>query len=108
MSELPSAQALPVELVPPPPPTSADNPELCAELDDVGDHELSWKTQRISIAVKNKKNFTIMTIPLVVYLFRTWDVTSICQDEAAEFVEVLHGPLFPLWGLQQHVCQHKI
>lgn len=41
MSELPSAQALPVELVPPPPPTSADNPELCAELDDVGDHELS-------------------------------------------------------------------
>lgn len=54
MSELPSAQALPVELVPPPPPTSADNPELCAELDDVGDQELSWKTQRISIAGKEK------------------------------------------------------
>lgn len=45
MSELPSAQVLPVELLPPPPP-SADNPELCAELDDVGDHELSYKTIR--------------------------------------------------------------
>lgn len=55
MSELPSAQVLPVELVPPPPPTSADNPELCAELDDVGDHELSYKTHRISNAVKKKK-----------------------------------------------------
>lgn len=42
MSELPSAQVLPVELLPPPPP-SADSPELCAELDDVGDHELSFK-----------------------------------------------------------------
>lgn len=59
-------------------------------------------------ALQCKENFTTMTIPPVVYLFRTWDVTSICQDEAAEFVEVLHGPLFPLWGLQQHVCQLKI
>lgn len=98
MSELPSAQALPVELVPPPPPTSADNPELCAELDDVGDQELSWKTKNHHCSDR-KKNVTIMTIPPVVYLFRTWDVTSICQDKAAEFVEVLHGPLFPLWGL---------
>lgn len=46
MSELPSAQALPVELVPPPPPTSPDNPELCAELEDVGDHELSYKKKK--------------------------------------------------------------
>ncbi len=45
ISELPSAQALPVELLPPTPP-SADNPELCAELDDVGDHELSYKTTK--------------------------------------------------------------
>lgn len=52
MSELPSAQVLPVELLPPPP-TSADNPELCAELDDVGDHELSYKTTR------RKKHFGI-------------------------------------------------
>lgn len=37
MLELPSAQVL---LLPPPPP-STDNPELCAELDDVGDHEFS-------------------------------------------------------------------
>lgn len=50
MSELPSAQLLPVELLPPPPP-SADNPELCAELDDVGDHELSYKTRGKSISV---------------------------------------------------------
>lgn len=45
MSEPPSAQALPLELLPPPPP-SADNPELCAELDDVGDHELSYKSRQ--------------------------------------------------------------
>lgn len=50
MSELPSAQVLPVELLPPPPP-SADNPELCAELDDVGDHELSYKT------IRKKRNY---------------------------------------------------
>lgn len=50
MSELPSAQVLPAELLPPPPP-SADNPELCAELDDVGDHELSYKTTRKNILV---------------------------------------------------------
>lgn len=43
MSEPPSAQALPLELLPPP---SADNPELCAELDDVGDHELSYKSRQ--------------------------------------------------------------
>lgn len=41
MSEPPSAQVLPAELLPPP---SADNPELCAELDDVGDQELSFNT----------------------------------------------------------------
>lgn len=67
MSELPSAQALPVELVPPPPPTSPDNPELCAELEDVGDHELSYKKKKntqkkISNAVnKNKKACIIIT-----------------------------------------------
>lgn len=55
MSELPSAQALPVELVPPPPPTSADNPELCAELDDVGDQELSWKTKNHHCSERKKK-----------------------------------------------------
>lgn len=51
MSELPSAQALPAELLPPPPP-SADNPELCAELEDVGDHELSYTqtTQKKKLA----------------------------------------------------------
>lgn len=54
MSELPSAQALPVELVPPPPPTSADNPELCAELDDVGDQELSWKTKNHDCSDRKK------------------------------------------------------
>lgn len=42
ISELPSAQVLPAELLPPP---SADSPELCAELDDVGDQELSLKTE---------------------------------------------------------------
>lgn len=47
-------------------------------------------------------------MPPVAYLFRTWDVTSIRQDKAAEFVEVLYSPLFPLWGLQQHVCQKGI
>lgn len=44
ISELPSAQVLPAELLPPP---SADSPELCAELEDVGDQELSLKTERI-------------------------------------------------------------
>lgn len=39
------------------------------------------------------------------YLFWTRDVASIRQDKAAEFVEVLYSPLFPLWGLQQHLCK---
>lgn len=54
------------------------------------------------------KNLIIITTPPVAYLFWTWDVTSIRQDKAAELVEVLYSPLFPLWGLQQHVCQKKI
>jgi len=49
MLELPSAQVL---LLPPPPP-STDNPELCAELDDVGDHEFSCK------ATRGKKAFLV-------------------------------------------------
>lgn len=49
MSEPPSAQVLPAELLPPP---SADSPELCAELDDVGDQELSFKRQK-----KKRKSF---------------------------------------------------
>ena len=47
-------------------------------------------------------------MPPVAYLFRTWDVTSIGQDKAAEFVEVFYSPLFPLWGLQQYVCQKRL
>lgn len=35
------------------------------------------------------------------YLFWTRDITSICQDKTAELVEVLHSPLFPLWGLKK-------
>lgn len=34
------------------------------------------------------------------YLFRSWDVSSVSQDKAAKFIEVLYRPLFPLWWLQ--------
>jgi len=34
-----------MELLPPPPP-STDSPELCAELDEVGDQELSCRVKK--------------------------------------------------------------
>lgn len=39
---------------------------------------------------------------IAAYLFWTGDVASIRQDKAAELVEVLYSPLFPLWGLRKH------
>lgn len=43
------------------------------------------------------------------YLFWTRDITSICQDKTAELVEVLHSPLFPLWGLKKkQKCRHVV
>lgn len=102
MSELPSAQVLPAELLPPP---SAESPELCAELDDVGDQELSFNTERKGINLyknqkEKKKNICCNLQKIPTHLFRTWDVASISQDKAAEFIEVLYGPLFPLRWLQ--------
>lgn len=40
---------------------------------------------------------------MAAYLFWTRDVACIRQDKAAEFVEVLYSPLFPLWGLKQYL-----
>lgn len=97
MSELPSAQVLPAELLPPP---SAERPELCAELDDVGDQELSFNTEgKKGQIFRNQKDVAIC-LKIKTYLFRTWDVASVSQDKAAEFIEVLYRPLFPLWWLQ--------
>lgn len=102
MSEPPSAQVLPAELLPPP---SADSPELCAELDDVGDQELSFntvtkKTQIFTNPEKETNNCPLQSTKIPTYLFGTWDVASVSQDKAAEFIEVLYRPLFPLWWLQ--------
>lgn len=54
--------------------------------------------------VANNCHISTVTF-MTAYLFWTRDVASICQDKAAEFVEVLYSPLFPLWGLQQHLCK---
>lgn len=50
-------------------------------------------------------SLTTFLYPQQHYLFWTRDVTSIRQNETAEFIEVLYSPLFPLWGLQQHLCK---
>lgn len=103
MSEPPSAQVLPAELLPPP---SAESPELCAELDDVGDQELSFNTatkkKHKSLQTQKRKEPNVLynLQHTTTYLFRTRDVASVSQDKAAEFIEVLYCPLFPLWWLQ--------
>ena len=72
MSELPSPQVLPMELLLPPPPPSADSPELWAELDDVGDHEFSCRTARKIMFTQTCNDSYFLLQAFVCYLAGLW------------------------------------